>query len=665
MLTVPEIEEAINWSIDKRQTNHPARINNNYKKQIVSTTLKDIVEYINDRKPIITHYGVMFSRHGTVPNPTIEMVKKFLDNRSIHKKQMFQFEKGSEDFERYNLLQLLDKIDANAFYGALGKFSCIYYNLHVATSITTEGRNLISSATLLFESFLNNNVPFSSLNEVITFINHVITEERYFSDYEILDGDVSIDDTFYHVVKSIGFGYLPDEKDLQIIWDILSGLSPTDLNRLYYKNNLFAFIERNSKVLKSILYILQKLDAPFVNPNKVPDEIKEELKVFSNLLREYVYYDHQHIDRTEKMESLIRSVALINDTDSCILSLDGWYRFILDKVLNSGLEYPIMEMELNMDTDEISKVYTKDYDFEHDEIIEIDRAVTPNKIVPQDNLKYSIINIICYVITEITNDFMIKYSMNSNSYNPENHSCFMYMKTEFLFKKLLLLENAKKNYATYQLMQEGNVVPADKALDIKGIPCFVKTTTNASTREQLKNILLEDILNSDEIDQVKVLKDIAIVEKGIFDSIQNGEKKFYKPARIKSLAAYDDPMRIQGIKSSLAYNTIKDDSMSTINLEQRNTIDIIKTNITLKNVDAIKETYPEVYMKMVNLMGTKDFAGSIDAMALPESEEVPKWILPFVDYKSIINDCVSLFPLESIGIFRGNMNNNYSNIIHV
>ena len=229
----------------------------------------------------------------------------------------------------------------------------------------------------------------------------------------------------------------------------------------------------------------------------------------------------------------------------------------------------------------------------------------------------------------------------------------------------MLLENAKKNYASYQLLQEGNIVPADKAMDIKGIPCFVKTTTNASTREQLKNILLEDILNSDEIDQVKVLKDIAIVEKGIFDSIQNGEKKFYKPARIKSLAAYDDPMRIQGIKASLAYNTIKDDSMSTINLEQRNTIDIIKTNITLKNVDAIKDTYPEVYMKMVNLMGTKDYAGSIDAMALPESEEVPKWILPFVDYKSIINDCVSLFPLESIGIFRGNMNNNYSNIIHV
>ena len=434
MLMAPEIEEAINWSIEKRETNHAIRVNNNYKKEIVDTTLKDIVAYINDRKPIITHYGVMFSRHGTVPNPTIAMVKKFLDNRSIHKKQMFKAlnEKKLEDYERFNLMQLLDKIDANAFYGALGKFSCIYYNLYVATSITTEGRNLISSATLLFESFLNNNVPFSSLNEVITYINHVITEERYFMDYEILDRDVMVEETFSHIVRSIGFGYIPDEKDLQIVWDILNGLSPTDLNRLYYKNNLFEFVGRNSRVLQSILYILQKLKAPFVNPNSVPEEIKEDLKVFSNLLREYVYYDHQLIDRTEKMESLIRSVALINDTDSCILSLDGWYRFILEKVLTSGLEYPIMEMELNMDTDEVTRVYTKDYDFVHDEVIEIDRAVTPNKIVPQDNLKYSIINIICYVITDITNDFMRKYSMNSNSYNPENHNCFMMMKNEFL-----------------------------------------------------------------------------------------------------------------------------------------------------------------------------------------------------------------------------------------
>ena len=102
---------------------------------------------------------------------------------------------------------------------------------------------------------------------------------------------------------------------------------------------------------------------------------------------------------------------------------------------------------------------------------------------------------------------------------------------------------------------------------------------NPTTREELKSILLEDILDSDTIDPVKIMKDIAIVEKGIFNSIQNGEKKYYKPARIKSIAAYGDPMKIQGIKASLVYNAVRDDSMASINLENRNTIDIIKVNI--------------------------------------------------------------------------------------
>ena len=109
-----------------------------------------------------------------------------------------------------------------------------------------------------------------------------------------------------------------------------------------------------------------------------------------------------------------------------------------------------------MDTDEISKVYTKDYDFEHDEIIEIDRAVTPNKIVPQDNLKYSIINIICYVITDITNDFMVRYSMNSNSYNPENHSCFMYLKNEFI-ASLIAFNCIEMNAIRTQVMPNGDI----------------------------------------------------------------------------------------------------------------------------------------------------------------------------------------------------------------
>jgi len=113
-----DLDNILNYSINKRLYNANAGISNSYKRYIDPETkqfkdlfheftLLQIADYIKQRKPIVTAHGTMFMEHGKVPNPLATTIQSFLDLRGIHKKEMFKYPKGSEQFEKYNLLQSL------------------------------------------------------------------------------------------------------------------------------------------------------------------------------------------------------------------------------------------------------------------------------------------------------------------------------------------------------------------------------------------------------------------------------------------------------------------------------------------------------------------------------------------------------------------------------
>ena len=109
-----ELERAMDYSIQKRFQDHQVSVTNNYAKAKVDLKLTELMDFILDHKPILTPYGVMYSRHGTVPNPLSKMIDSFLATRAAYKKEMFKYPKGSEEFNKYNLLQLVAKVDVNA-----------------------------------------------------------------------------------------------------------------------------------------------------------------------------------------------------------------------------------------------------------------------------------------------------------------------------------------------------------------------------------------------------------------------------------------------------------------------------------------------------------------------------------------------------------------------
>lgn len=105
-----DINDVLDYSIAKRYQEHTCKLDNNYTRRVKDRTVLQMADYIASREPIVTSHGTMFKKHADVDNPLGVVIQQFLDLRGKYKKEMFKFPKGSEDFEKYNLLQALTKM---------------------------------------------------------------------------------------------------------------------------------------------------------------------------------------------------------------------------------------------------------------------------------------------------------------------------------------------------------------------------------------------------------------------------------------------------------------------------------------------------------------------------------------------------------------------------
>jgi len=302
------IIKVITDSINQNFIDTKCELNNNYTGDVTPTSLSSIINWWQKEKPITTESGVFFNRHSKKENHDAEFVSLILNLRAEAKAEMFKYPKGSEEFVFYNRLQRIYKIFINAYYGVSGQRQSAFFNIYVAQSITAKGQSIISTALTTFERFLSNNVKFKSADEFMVFVLRVLKED--YTCEGVVSKDVTKED-FKTYIKGCFFDVKTFNGFENQIDELIDTLSQDELNKLYYKNNLFEFC-RNKKI-SSLLNKIFTLTDEYIVPDKPPEDIVKYLDKLWEYLSIYVVYNYVDAEKISRLKNDIRhTVTTVN-----------------------------------------------------------------------------------------------------------------------------------------------------------------------------------------------------------------------------------------------------------------------------------------------------------------------------------------------------------------
>ena len=452
-----------------------------------------------------------------------------------------------------------------------------------------KGRAIISTATQAFESFLSNNALFTSDGECVVFIKNCINFARKNNILKYIDKTPKRKDVLKKLIKTYEFPKLANE---DLIYKMLINCDKNELAVLMYKNNLYKFMEDSSIVRHNIKNIVLGCDN-FVDPNKPPEHIKDLLEDTWNIFKKCVFYDHMVVDKMYRLENKKRKSIVVIDTDSNMINMHPFVCFVKESILHNDFN-----------------------------------GKSSNEI------RYNSLSTISFILTKLISKVFYNFMKYSNV--PKQKRGLLKMKNEYLYKRMLI-SPGKKNYVGSIEYKEGKWM--DHKLDVKGLT-INKISSNANAGKFFKNIVKEDILESDEIDIPDILSKLQNFQEEMIESLKQGELTYLKPSRVKESRYYDNPLSEQPVRASYIWNELVDD----IKIEPPDSVFIIKMiSNTLEKMKPLKDIDPEMYNKIEEKIFNSEIKTirekGVYVIAIPRNlDKVPEWIIPFIDVEAIVHD---------------------------
>lgn len=652
-----DIDIELNKMIEENIQNPEVLLDNNYTHEQRESSLISVFDWVEKREPnpIIAGNGTFYKTQHEIESPDAQMLDNILITRKRIKKDMFKLPENSEEYADMDRGQMNEKINVNSYYGGSGTPVSAFYSKWSGPATTLTAQSVISTTETTFEAFLSDNFQFIDIDECFHWMN-IIINEKYELDNFINIVDV---DTVFKRIKSMFFDY-KDSYDT-IIYKYLKNLSPDDLTRIYYKNQLEVFTEDHpeiKKIYRNIFKNIENIDLindineipkdmineypsvkkyngylcerKFMNPNVIPKCIKEELNLLSEYYMKYVYVPYIQFDKIYRLKNFKRKAVVIVDTDSNILNCEPWVNYCQNSIMKS--DYGRSNM---------------------------------------DNV-FIAVNSITYILTKVVENILQLYGECANI--PKDYRGRFNMKNEFFFTKLII-SRKKKRYLSLIKLREGNLYTPER-LDIKGFD-FMKSETAEETSELYNDIVKNRLLYSDTVNVKGTLNDLKKFEKTIQESIYNGDKTYLPIMSAKDIKAYVNPYSEQSVRAVYAWNLLYPDNM----IEVPAKINILKLNIFRQDdIKELKTTYPDIYDKIINgiFKSTNKAISSkgMQVIAIPSNSRIPEWTKKYIDYTTITNNILGSFSsvTELIDIMNisvgktvngfNKKSNKFTNIIH-
>lgn len=244
------------------------------------------------------------------------------------------------------------KHNRNSYYGILGEKNSVFYNPFVQNSITMTGQDLITTSIIGLECFLSNNVPFNDTDDIITFINNILSEKHDLNIIDYLDEPISKSELVDYLVNHSKSEAVIDKS---IIESIVSKLDLEQTSRIYYKSQIIPLIH-NSWFMTKLKNMIQ-----FVYAEEPAEEMKEDLEDFKAKVIDFCHYDYLFDDRYKRAMKDKRKSIITIDTDSNFINLDRYVKevtqiFGLDKS-NEEQQMTVMNIFINITTEILKNMF--------------------------------------------------------------------------------------------------------------------------------------------------------------------------------------------------------------------------------------------------------------------------------------------------------------------